>query len=202
MALSSKLQAFIDDHSVIFIEWLRKSKYCFPYCCTIASEVLGSYINEHFEEAVLVHGYFKPKAEALLAGDQAGLSAEPNFPFHCWLEIGDTIIDFTVFQFMNRKRPDNSINTPFERILEVQGGFVIEPSMPLYCRYSGPVKKYHCDQFRDSASNRMFCDYLSCIVNTHRYKRYKFGTGLRKIPQGKGEAVIKYLLNCPPKVVS
>lgn len=188
MAISNALQSFLDDNSPIFIEWLRKSKYCFPYCCTIASEVLGSYINEHFGEAVLVHGYFEPEIEKLLKRDNTGLSNHLKFPFHCWLEVEDKIIDFTVFQFMKiNDGPDNSINTPFELILAAQGGFVIAPHMPLYGRYSGPIKKYYCDQFRQYASSRMFGDYLNCIVNTQRYKRYKFGTDLQRVPKRREE---------------
>lgn len=89
---------FIANHKHTYFKWIAKNCDDFPYCCTLSSEILGSYINAKFEaEPILIHGWFEPWNKEMQGWDYR-YDIYTN-PFHAWLKIDEHIIDFTSIQF-------------------------------------------------------------------------------------------------------
>ncbi|PGP12030.1 hypothetical protein COA01_34995 [Bacillus cereus] len=63
-----------------------KNEYGFPGECALSSHLIGGYLQKEFDVNI-VYGTF---------GDDGF--------FHCWLEYKGVIVDFTLFQFLTRKK--------------------------------------------------------------------------------------------------
>lgn len=103
---------FLEKNKVLFLDWLRKTSPDFPYSCSFASEVLSSYLQEKYNVGECTFGRYK----------------EPNRG-HSWVEIEDTIVDFTLFQFVFGKddlSEEMSAEELYQKfITDIQGSFII-----------------------------------------------------------------------------
>lgn len=87
---------FIEENSNEYLEFLKKMS-SFPFVCDYSSMVLGAYLNKLFNtDTYYVDGEYSK-------GDEAGET-------HCWLEIDDTIIDFTLVQFSSYSKEEVDID--------------------------------------------------------------------------------------------
>ena len=180
--MNQSLKIFIESNQEMFIEWLRHTRLDFPYCCTFASEVLGCYINEFFQEVILVYGGFETEIQELWEWDEEGLCDEPNMPFHAWLNIAGSsiIIDFTAFQFDDKiSETDKDVRKlSFSEIKESQGDVIITDTMPLYSNYISPMNRYKCSKYTQYAKGKSFKEYLQQLLENDEDNKYRYNEGL------------------------
>lgn len=99
-----------------------KNEYGFPGECALSSHLLGGYLQKEFDVNI-VYGTF----------------GEDNF-FHCWLEYKGIIVDFTLFQFLTRKKRQtfyqkSAAKDILEYIFEHQDSYFIHQSDDRYSDY-------------------------------------------------------------------
>lgn len=192
---------FISKNKYFYLEWLSKREG-FPHICTIASDVLGSYINEKFGEntAILHFGWFETFNEDLLSWDNKH-DIWIN-PFHAFLTIDDRIIDFTTMQFTT-DIPEELMRYPGEYIMNMYPpnvqdykkddirykaniffkhvfghdevrDVIFSKSSDIYWRFN-TSKKYKAYKFRKLVKeSENFIDYLNKVEESFLYTNYKY----------------------------
>ena len=81
--LTQEILAFIEENKEIYLEFLTNFNG-FPYICDYSSEILGAYLSSKFNtEIYMIEGNFD-------YNEDLG---------HYWIEIDNTIVDFTLSQF-------------------------------------------------------------------------------------------------------
>lgn len=118
---------FLETNAEFIFNNIKEDKH-FPYICDKVSLILGTYLKEYFNEPIkIIDGFF-------------GFNEER----HCWIDINEYKIDFTLSQFMINTNDD------FDKLKSSPTKFIKENNIPIVVdkdKYSGIYKKYSYESY-------------------------------------------------------
>jgi len=123
-----------------------KNEYGFPNECVLSSHLLAGYLEEKFDVKIVYGTYGNHKL------------------FHCWIEYGEIILDFTLFQFLTGKQNqefyvEKTAEEMLGYVLKHQESYFIYPSDDNYGKYH-PIT-YVPSSFQDAyTKNQSYTDFI------------------------------------------